>query len=83
MGVKACDRCGLQMIFAKSATTGRWMPVDDEASPTGNVRLELESEPPIAHVLAGQRLEQSRAAGEKLHVSHFVTCPGAEEFRRR
>lgn len=81
--MKPCDRCGVQIIFAQSRSTGKWMPVDDEASELGNVRLDLEASPITATVLAGDNLANARAAGERLHLSHFVTCPHAQEFRRR
>jgi hypothetical protein len=59
------------------------MPVEDEAVAKGNVRVDLEFSPPIAHVLAGTRLDDARAQGEPLHVSHFVNCPRSKQFRKR
>ncbi len=83
MGSKSCDRCGVMITFARSASTGNWMPVDDESSEDGNIRLELDKSPVVAHVLGSAMVEDARANGEFLHVSHFVTCPHAHKFRRR
>jgi hypothetical protein len=33
-------------------------------------------------VLAGDRLRDAQAAGEKLHLPHFVTCPDRKKWRR-
>lgn len=84
-GVKAevtgqrCRRCPAQILGVKTAKGG-WMPVDFESSERGNIRLNADG---TADVLGKQAAAEARARGEGLHVSHFVTCPRAAEFRKR
>lgn len=82
MSVRACSGCGQTILFARTVG-GRFMPVDDQAHPDGNIRLDLDGAEPTALVLAGGRLSEAREMGEKLHRSHFVTCPKAARFGGR
>ena len=70
-----------RMFWAKTAN-GKAIPVDADASPDGNIRVDPRTEPMGASVLSGAALETARAAGEKLHKTHFVTCPQRREWRR-
>lgn len=79
---KPCDGCGKEIIFAKSSSTDKWMPVDDDASEQGNIRIDFTYSPPRAIVLAKERLDDARESGERLHLSHFVTCPKSKSFRK-
>jgi hypothetical protein len=67
-------------IFWVVMGTGRNMPLDDEATSNGNVRIGDDGT--AGSVLAGDRLRDAQAVGEKLHLSHFVTCPDRKEWRR-
>lgn len=75
-----CRSCQAPIWWGKSRETGKPAPIDDQASSDGNLRLHFEDE--TYEVLSGERLEQARTQGEKLHLSHFVTCPFAKSFRR-
>ena len=79
--MKQCTSCQRSIHMVRSDSTGNWMPVDDEATPDGNIRLDLHRR--TATVLAGDRLEKARSFGEPLHVSHFVTCPYGSKHRSR
>lgn len=73
-----CRSCQAPIVWARSQSTGKWMPIDDESVPDGNIRLDGDE----FQVLAGVRLESARTSGEHLHVSHFVTCPYSRQHRR-
>ncbi len=72
--------CGAELLFVRTAKSGgtKVMPVSPEPHKMGNVRLTEDG----CQVLSGAQLEQARAAGEPLHLSHFAACPGAAGFRR-
>ena len=77
--MNTCRSCGAPIIWA-SLEYGHHMPLDAEPSPIGNVRLyNLD----YAEVLAPIPARAARDAGEQLYLSHFVTCPNAEQHRRR
>jgi len=73
MRVEHCRSCGARIIWAITAATGRSMPVDADPVEHGNVVLESVDGKPLAFV--GQ-------AGEPRYVSHFVSCPEANRWRR-
>ena len=61
----------------------RRSPIDYAPSETGNVLVlqptglsEL-----LSVVLSGNALELARARGMQLRLSHFASCPDADEFR--
>jgi hypothetical protein len=80
---RKCSSCPADVIWCMSATTKRPMPLDAAPSPTGTICIV---EPPsggrVAHYLAGDDLEEARARGAELHVSHFATCPNAKKHRK-
>lgn len=77
--MNACRSCGAPIVWARHPETGKAMPIDDESSDRGNIRLEDDE---TYAVLAGPRLETARGHDEKLHLSHFVTCPFSRQHRR-
>ena len=76
---RPCTSCGTQILFLQHPETGKWSPIDDEASADGNIRLTDDG----FDVLGGGRLARAREQGEKLHLSHFVTCPNAWSFKSK
>lgn len=56
------------------------MPIDPMPNRNGNIRV-VRATRDQAHVLAGRNLDQARRSGEKLYVSHFKTCPQAQQWR--
>lgn len=76
-----CSSCPATIIWAVT-TGGKLMPVDAEPNPDrGNVELVL--------LPAGQRHPTAVVHGQPplmaehpLHLSHFATCPNAEDHRR-
>lgn len=67
-----CRSCGAALLWVKSETTGKNMPLDATPSPDGTIQVTDG----VARVV--KRME---CHGD-LYVSHFVTCPTAAEFRR-
>jgi hypothetical protein len=55
------------------------MPIDAEPTELGNIQFVAEFG--MATVLTGDALASARAAGEPLHLNHFVTCPDAHAYR--
>lgn len=76
MQTASCSACGAPIRWA-TTTKGRRMPIDPDPHPQGNIILEHlgEGVAPIAHVNAGPI--------EGGYRSHFVTCPNADDFRRK
>jgi hypothetical protein len=82
MDLAECEACKAFMLWAISPSGAR-SPIDYAPSEKGNVLLlqptglgEL-----LAVVLSGQALERARARGMDLRLSHFASCPNADEFR--
>lgn len=77
-----CGECGgpihwAKTVGAKGATKA--FPVDPKPDPEkGNVTVNGG----VAVVLRAAQVPGARAAGQPLYVSHFVTCPYADRFRR-
>lgn len=76
-----CKSCGRYIIWAKSETTGRMMPVDAEPSAEGTFVLLGFEDPPIAAKPDGSG--DPLAAATARHTSHFATCPDADQHRKR
>jgi hypothetical protein len=76
-------QCGRDIVWAKT-NKAKWMPVDLEPSPDGNVVLRWAAgmEAPQATVLTAAQHRQRQLLMGSLRNSHFATCPDAERFRR-
>lgn len=73
-----CRSCPAQIIWAVTERD-KPMPVDAEPSLEGTVLLEQTGSRLVARVLPAHR-----AFGRRdLRKSHFVTCPQADQWRRR
>jgi hypothetical protein len=70
-----CRSCEARVVWCETVA-GKRMPVDELPSPMGNVTIEPQgSGPPLAVVHAGP------VAGGRL--SHFASCPNANDHRKR
>lgn len=76
-----CTTCDDPILFA-TTTDGESMPVDAEPHERGNVLLTRQGGKLKAGVLGPGKAAGARAAGYKLHRSHFATCPHANVHRR-
>ena len=73
-----CRACGAAIIWARTVN-GKAMPVDAQPSKNANVRLTFEGQGVRAHVV-----KATLAFGSTTNrLSHFVTCPKADEWRRK
>lgn len=70
-----CRSCDAPIIWAKT-TQDKNIPLDAEPSGAGNITLVPGGR---AHVHSRDELFPQ---GETLYVSHFVTCPNANEHRK-
>ena len=73
-------------MWTVSVATGKRMPLDPVPVPGGNVRLlpaeHLGAPPRSAVVGPAIDLFDDQDDGTR-YVSHFATCPNADEHRRR
>lgn len=72
-----CSSCGAETLWRITPGT-KWMPLDPVPVATGNVRVRGTN----CFVLGGNALDEARARGEQLYVSHFATCPNAAAHRK-
>lgn len=76
--IEQCRSCNANIIWARTSS-GRPMPVDAEPTRSANVRLRWEGSEVKADVVKVALAFGS--TGNRL--SHFVTCPKADQWRRR
>lgn len=75
-----CKSCKAKIFFAVTLN-GREIPVDYEPVENGNLEITLPPDPrdmPTAFVLR----RDDKALTPTRYVSHFATCPDADEHRR-
>lgn len=82
----SCRACGRQIVFARTAATGKRMPLDPVSTEDGNVLVDGFGR---AHVfrsaLAARAFQDARPDDEIAHadqyMAHHATCPrrGAKE----
>lgn len=75
-----CRSCGRPVRWA-TMPTGKLNPLDADPDPTGNIAAHLDARGDLhARVLkAGEEPEPHERRG----VSHFSSCPQADQHRRR
>ncbi|MCK9251111.1 MAG: hypothetical protein M0P31_19280 [Solirubrobacteraceae bacterium] len=82
-----CTLCGAPIEWAVATATGRFMPLDPHPAASGNVRRSPRTADrngrPAIEVLGPLEALAALQAGESLYLSHFATCPRADEARRR
>lgn len=78
-----CRGCGAQIVWIKTAG-GKVMPCDPELISYKQATLgRLKIVTPHGEVLSGDREEDPDQATGLGYISHFATCPAADNFRRR
>lgn len=78
-----CRGCGKEIKFIK-VKTGRWMPCDTERhtvikDENGSMTLVTED----GDVIKGIPTASADGANASGYISHFATCPMANNFRGR
>lgn len=78
-----CRSCGAGILWGRTLTGGRWIPLDWPANPAGNVELVGQHAGALAH--AGASLTEARERAERgeleLYMPHHATCPDADQWR--
>ena len=77
-GVSFCRTCEAAIVWARTAS-GKRVPLDAEPREDGNVYVDDNG---VAVYLTRDELERFPPPAESRFVSHFATCPHAEEHRR-
>lgn len=77
-----CRSCGAPIVW-ETTVTAKAMPIDPDPDPAGNVDVVWIGGERVALVLGPADAVAAQAAGHKLYVSHFGTCPSAGAWRRR
>jgi hypothetical protein len=80
--VSACRSCHAPVIWAVTAA-GKRMPVDAEPVDGGNVLLDQRQDPPLATVVGKQVQAGLFGDDGPRFASHYVTCPDADQWRKR
>jgi len=74
-----CKSCGAEITWARTIK-GHPIPLDPKPASTGNILLSDEGTALVYHnpdsIAPGRRHEPR-------YLSHFVTCPQADEHRKR
>ena len=78
MSTTTCKACGAPIVWVTTAA-GRAMPVQRSTSDDGTIVLRGG----LAYVVGVVEAEALRADDVPLFVSHFVSCPAADQLRRR
>lgn len=73
-----CRSCGASITWGLTAA-GKRMPLDAEPAPTGNVFLGYDGN---ARVLNKEALEEARLTDAPLYLSHHVSCPHGQAWKR-
>lgn len=80
-----CKKCGANIVFVRSAKTGKWMPLDEGLVEykAGNGEdyedIVVNDKGEVIHCTFDFQCEPDGLA----RIPHFVTCPYADYFRRR
>lgn len=83
--MSACQSCGAPIRWITSEARRRPMPIDRDPTPDGNVLIIREGATDVARVLGPLEVMSKRMSDPDvdLYLSHFATCPDAEEHRHR
>ncbi len=79
-----CASCGARVLWATTAE-GKRMPLDPRPSEAaGNVTAVVTRGRLISTVLTKRHAARLRATrAQPLYLSHFATCPQADQHRRK
>ena len=68
------------VVWPKS---GKRMPIDMKESPEGDILLSYKREENILEASHVKHYEGRDLAERRKFISHFATCPNADEHRRK
>ncbi len=76
-----CRSCGATVLWAKVHITETPIPLDPDPVKDGNVVLLPKR--PYVEVASTKQIAQAKKDGTLLYVSHFVTCPDQDKWKRK
>jgi hypothetical protein len=84
MSLSECKACGQKMLWTLTPK-GNKAVIDYAPAANGNVLVLQPTglDSLLSVVLSGDTLERARSKNVDLRCDHHVTCPHAEQFRRR
>lgn len=71
--------CGAEIVWAVVDASGKRIPLDPLPIDNGNIAYLSSDTDHVEYVMPGGGLFEERM----LFVSHFATCPNADQFRKR
>ncbi len=80
-----CSKCGaliLWVTMVRDGKPGSKMPLDAVPTKDGTIERKRGNHSAIWYGRVVPRTERMMTGRALLYVSHFATCPNAEEFRR-
>ena len=77
-----CKACGADLIFIRTKIGGKPMPCDADRVYYGPGNKDKVITP-RGEVISCRILPDAVGAIGRGYVSHFATCPNADEFRRK
>jgi hypothetical protein len=80
--VSACRSCGAPVQWGRVEPSGKAIPLDPEPTATGNLVVVRATYGAHGELVPVVRYVGADTAGERF-VSHFVTCPDADQWRSR
>lgn len=81
---KECRTCKAKIVWAKSSSTGRPMPMDLEPNTEGQFFMFRKTDciEAVHCRERSTRAEEARTRGDKKYTCHFATCAQADQHRR-
>ena len=73
-----CRKCPAEIQFCKTSF-GKWMPIDADPDPKGNLYKTGES---VEGVDVVETVSLFTPADAERYMPHWATCPAADEFRQ-
>lgn len=77
-----CRSCGAAVRW-ELTPAGKRMPLDPEPSPQGNVAIYGGPAMVAVALTADQLAAHNVAIDGPLYLSHFATCPNADQHRKK
>ena len=82
-GATRCASCRAEIVWA-TTTKDKPIPLEPASTPNGNLAVyQVDGGGLRAVIVQGPRRDAMRDCGQPLYLSHFVSCPHADEWRTR
>jgi hypothetical protein len=76
-----CRSCGAEIRWERTAA-GKAIPLDPAPVSEGNIDVVWTGGSEVAAVLGPDDALAAQAAGHRLYLTHFATCPNAATHRK-